>query len=242
MDTFRALQRLMSPIITRVRRICLGAIIRRVDDEGDLQKMQVESIGHSVYDNVEKFEQFGFTSNPPLGLDAIIIERAGKHIIVAIGDRKYRIKNLESGATAVYDMRGQIIQLDSRGITVNDAFGNKIITTSAGIDTTDANGNNVKMDGNGTNITDKNGNTIKTDSSGINLTDKNGNSIKMSSTGVDINGVLITTAGVMTTPDTITAGGDITSGTGKTLDTHVHSFPYKAGSSAATGTTNPPSA
>lgn len=225
MNTFRALQRLISPIITRIRRVCMGAIIRRVDDSGNLQKMQVETLGHSVYDNVEKFEQFGFTSNPPLGLDAIIIERAGKHIIVAIGDRKYRIKNMKSGDTAIYDVRGQTIILNETGIATTDAHGNKIITDSSGIKTTDTNGNDIKME-----------------ASGISLTDKNGNNIKMSSAGVDINGVLITKSGAMTTPSTIVAGDDITSGTGKTLDTHVHTFPYMAGSSSANGTTNPPSA
>jgi len=245
MDTFRALQRLISPIITRVRRVCLGAIIRRVDDGGDLQRMQVESIGHSVYDNVEKFEQFGFTSNPPVGLDAIIIERCGKHIIVAIGDRKYRIKNLESGDTAVYDVRGQTIILNETGISVTDAHGNTVITDSNGINTTDTNGNNAKMDG-----------------SGINLTDINGNNITMAASGVNINGVLITQAGVVTTPATvttggaltaggaITSGGDVTSSSGKTLDTHTHEIAQTlsitgastSGPTAITATTTPPTA
>jgi len=239
MDTFRALQRLMAPIITRIRRVCLGAIIRRVDDGGDLQRMQVESIGHSVYDNVEKFEQFGFTSNPPLGLDAIIIERCGKHIIVAIGDRKYRIKNLESGDTAIYDAHNQTIILNKDGITVTDTQNNTFVMNSDGINTTDTNGNNVKMNG-----------------SGINLTDINGNNITMSSAGVNINGVLITQAGVMTTPSTvttggaITSGGDVTSSSGKTLDTHTHEIAQTlsitgastSGPTAITATTTPPTA
>jgi len=239
MDTFRALQRLMAPIITRIRRVCLGAIIRRVDDGGDLQRMQVESIGHSVYDNVEKFEQFGFTSNPPLGLDAIIIERCGKHIIVAIGDRKYRIKNLESGDTAIYDAHNQTIILNKDGITVTDTQNNTVVMNSDGINTTDTNGNNVKMNG-----------------SGINLTDINGNNITMSSAGVNINGVLITQAGVMTTPSTvttggaITSGGDVTSSSGKTLDTHTHEIAQTlsitgastSGPTAITATTTPPTA
>ena len=208
MDTLRGLQRLLIPVMARIRRVCLGSIIRRVDDSGPLQQMQVESLGHSVYDNVEKFGQFGFTSNPPLGSDAIIIERCGKHIILGVGDRKYRIKNLESGDTAIYDIRGQIVKLNADGITINDAFGNSVITND----------------------------------SGINITDKNGNNITMESGGINLNGVVITQNGTMTTPSTITAGADIISGTGKTMDTHVHTFPYLAGTSSANGTTNPPSA
>lgn len=209
MDSIRAFQRLLTPILARIRRVVMGSVIKMVDDSGDLQKMQIETIGHSVYDNIEKFGQFGFASNPPIGLDAIIVERNGKYICIAIGDRKYRIKNLESGDVAIYDMRGQIVKLNADGITVNDAFGN----------------------------------TVTTANSGINLTDKNGNNIIMGGSGINLNGVIITQDGTMTTPSTITAGGDITSGSGKTLDTHKHEVPG-AGAlvppPAPTPTTTPP--
>ena len=209
MDSIRAFQRLLTPILARIRRVIMGSVIKMVDDSGDLQKMQVQTIGRSVYDNIEKFGQFGFTSNPPAGLDSIIVERNGKYISIAIGDRKYRIKNLASGDVAIYDMRGQIVKLNADGITVNDAFGNTVTTTN----------------------------------SGINLTDKNGNNIIMDGSGINLNGVIITQDGTMTTPSTITAGGDITSGSGKTLDTHMHEVPGAAAlvpPPAPTPTTTPP--
>ena len=149
MDSIRAFQRLLTPILARIRRVIMGSVIKMVDDSGDLQKMQVQTIGRSVYDNIEKFGQFGFTSNPPAGLDSIIVERNGKYISIAIGDRKYRIKNLASGDVAIYDMRGQIVKLNADGITVNDAFGNTVTTTNSGINLTDKNGNNIIMDGSG---------------------------------------------------------------------------------------------
>ena len=177
MNSIRAFQRLLTPILARIRRVVMGSVIKIVDDSGDLQKMQVETIGRSVYDNIENFGVFGVASNPPAGLDAIIVERNGKYISIAIGDRKYRIKNLASGDTAIYDTRGQTVILNSNG---------------------------------------------------INLTDKNGNNIIMGGSGINLNGVIITQDGTMTTPSTITAGGDITSGSGKTLDTHRHEVPGAA--------------
>lgn len=62
-----------------------------------------------------------------------------------------------------------------------------------------------------------------------------------------INGTLqvdkeVTTSSTIESGGDITSGGDVISSTGKTLDTHVHSFPYSAGSTPATGTTNPPTA
>ena len=57
---------------------------------------------------------------------------------------------------------------------------------------------------------------------------------------VVINGTVETNSTIKSGGD-ITSGGDVISSTGKTLDTHVHTFPYNAGSSPATGTTNAPS-
>lgn len=210
MDSIRAFQRLLTPILARIRRVVMGSVIKMVDDSGDLQKMQIETIGHSVYDNIEKFGVFGVASNPPAGLDAIIVERNGKYISIAIGDRKYRIKNLESGDTVIYDIRGQKIVLNKDGIAVNDTNGNKIIMNNYGIDTTDKNGNDVKMY-----------------ESGINMTDSNGNVISMKADGVNINGVLITKTGEITAPSTIVAIGNVTAAdlitaTGGMLSAHYH--------------------
>ena len=210
MDTLRSLQRLLTPVMARIRRVVMGSVIKMVDDSGDLQKMQVQSIGRSVYDNIESFGVFGMASNPPIGLDAIIVERNGKYISIAIGDREYRIKDLESGDTAIYDIRGQIIKLNKDGIKIRDSFGNNIQTTESGIDTTDVNGNNIKLD-----------------STGISMTDSNGNSITMTAAGININGVLITSAGAVTAPSTIVATGNITAAdlitaTGGMLSAHYH--------------------
>ena len=110
------------------------------------------------------------------------------------------------------------------------------------------------MNSAGVKIDDKNSNHIVMNASGNTITDAFGNSISTAAGGITINGVLITQAGVVTMPATlttsgaldaggaITAGGDITSGSGKTLDTHVHTFSYNAGSTPASGTTNPPPA
>ena len=152
MDTIHNFRRLLTPILARIRRVVTGAIIKIVDDSGDLQKMQVQGLGRSVYDNIENFGVFGVSSNPPAGLDAIIVERNGKYISIAIGDRKYRIKNLEPGDTVLYDIRGQIIKLNADGITVNDSNGNSIKTTGSGISITDSNGNSIAMTSAGVNI------------------------------------------------------------------------------------------
>lgn len=239
MNSIRTIQRLLNPIIARVRRVILGAKIESTDDSVPLQQMKVKSLGRALYDHVEVFGQFGFTSRAPDGLDAIIAERNGKFVVIAVGDRQFRIRDLESGDSVVYDMRGQTIVLNQSGITVTDVFNNVITMNSAG----------VKID-------DKNNNHIVMNASGNTITDAFGNSISTAAGGITINGVLITQAGVVTTPGAVTtggaltAGGDITSGTGKTLDTHTHQIAQTmsitgastSGPTAIVATTTPPTA
>lgn len=67
----------------------------------------------------------------------------------------------------------------------------------------------------------------------------NGN-VSISGT-LDVGGA-VTTESTITSGDDITSGGDVISSTNKTLDTHVHPFPYNAGPTPATGTTEAPSA
>ncbi len=50
-----ALKRFLTPIIARIRRVIAGAVIKAVNDNTDLQKMMVQSIGGGTYDNVEHF-------------------------------------------------------------------------------------------------------------------------------------------------------------------------------------------
>ncbi len=133
MSNIRAFQRLLTPITVRIRRIIVGAIIKAVNDETDLQNMQIKTIGQAVYNNVEVFGQYGIACNPPLDLDAIAVERNGKYIVIAVGDRKYRIKCLESGDVCVYDMRNQMVKLSKDGITLDDVNDNHISMSKEGV-------------------------------------------------------------------------------------------------------------
>ncbi len=232
MNSITSMKRFLTPILARIRRVILGAKIESTDDATPLQQMKVQTLGRAVYDKVEVFGQFGFTSRPPNGSDAIIVERNGKYIVIAVGDRQHRIRNIESGDSVVYDVRGQTIILNKSGIMTTDVFDNTI--------TTDANG--VKID-------DKNNNHIVMNAAGTSVTDKFGNSISTSSKGVTINGVVITKTGAVTTPSTITSGGliksggDVQSSTGKTLDTHTHGVPAANGIvSGPVPNTTPPTA
>lgn len=85
--------------------------------------------------------------------------------------------------------------------------------------------------------------TVNTKTAVVNATE----SVKIDTPATTITGTLqvdgaVTTGATIQSGGNITSGGDVISSTGKTLDTHVHTFPYNAGSTPSTGTTNVPSA
>lgn len=184
-------------MLARIRRVILGATVKSTDDATPLQQMKVQTLGRALYDKVEVYAQFGFTSRPPDGLDAVIAERNGKYVVIAVGDRKFRIRNLESGDTVIYDMRGQTITLNKTGIRVADVFSNTIT-----------------MDTSGVKIDDKNDNHIAMAADGITI-----NGVLITQAGA------VTTPATVKTGGLITSGGDVKSSTGKTLDTHTHGVP-----------------
>mgnify|MGYP007115349692 CR=1 FL=1 len=93
--------------------------------------------------------------------------------------------------------------------------------------------------------------TVNSQNATVNLTGSGTLSATSGTVTIDTPTTTITgelnVGGAVKTSSTIDSGGDITSGgdvissTGKTLDTHRHPFPYLAGTSSATGTTDAPS-
>lgn len=215
MNSVVALKRFLTPVLARIRRVILGATIESTNDAAPLQQMKVRTLGRALYDNVELFGQFGFTSRAPDGLDAIIAERNGKYIVIAVGDRKYRIRDTETGDTVVYDVRGQTIVLNKDGIKISDKNGNHIVMNSAG-----------------NTISDAFENSISTGADGVTI-----NGVLITQSGA------MTTPSTVTTGGLIKSGGDVKSSTGKTLDTHTHEVPAASAITpppAPTPSTTPP--
>lgn len=85
-----------------------------VDDTKKLQQVQVELLADEVKDNVERFQQYGFTSVPLVGAEALCVFLGGGRdhgIVFAIDDRRYRLTGLENGDVALYTDEGAKIVL-----------------------------------------------------------------------------------------------------------------------------------
>lgn len=95
-------------------RLAFRGVITLVKAAGAVQFVQLDGVSGEQLQNNELFQQFGYTSNPPAGTMAIVLPIGGKTahgIIIATEHGTYRLKNLASGETAIYNQWGDYVAL-----------------------------------------------------------------------------------------------------------------------------------
>jgi phage baseplate assembly protein V len=96
--------------------------LTRVDDSGPVQLVQMQLSQNETRDSTPRLCEYGFSSNPPAGSDAVAVFLAGNRIngvVIACGHQQYRMRGLASGEVAISDNRGQSVYLSAAGIVVN---------------------------------------------------------------------------------------------------------------------------
>ncbi len=128
-----AFRKLIAPIQRRVALMVGRAVIRLIDDSLKCQVVQIDALAGETLSNVERFQQYGYTSVPQSGAEAVFVCVAGNRshpIVIAVEDRRYRLKGLQAGEVALYDDLGHIIRLGRDGIVI-DGAGQDINITGA---------------------------------------------------------------------------------------------------------------
>lgn len=105
-------------IMERVRQLMRNgvsrAVLNVVDDDGNMQRVQISLLEDEVIDDVERFQNYGFTSVPEEGSEATVVfvgaDRSHPVVVVA-DDRRVRKKGMKPGEVAVYHKNGDFIHL-----------------------------------------------------------------------------------------------------------------------------------
>ena len=107
-------------------------VVDIVSDAFKMQRLQITVLDGETRDNVERFQEYGFTSVPFQGAEGVMVSVGGNHdhgIVIAVDDRRYRLKGLANGEAALYDDQGQKVHLTRSGIVV-DGAGKPILITN----------------------------------------------------------------------------------------------------------------
>jgi len=130
MGLARNVTKVTAPIARRVRLMARRAVVRLVYDDPKMQEVQLAVFDGEVRDHVERWEDYGFTSHPLVGAEALVLALGGSTdhgAVVKVGDRRYRVTGLEAGEVCIYTdegdritfKRGREIVIDTQTLTIN---------------------------------------------------------------------------------------------------------------------------
>lgn len=127
-----AIRRMIAPLQTRIANMVSRAVLSRVDDSKRMQIVQLSILDDEVHDDIERFQNYGFTSVPQEGAEAAVIFVGGGRdhgLAVAVDDRRYRVKGLQDGEVAVYSDQGDKIVI-KRGGTIEITASTKVVIST----------------------------------------------------------------------------------------------------------------
>jgi phage baseplate assembly protein V len=132
----RQLQLLLASIRTRVANMIARGIVKVVDDAKKMQAIQLSLLEGETREGVERFQNYGFTSHPHPGAEAVVAFVGGARdhgLIVVVDDRRYRLLALAEGEVAMFDDLGSKVVL-KRGGNIEVTAPTKILMTAPTIE------------------------------------------------------------------------------------------------------------
>ena len=136
-ELLAAIQRLLRPLTTRVANMVARAVVSQVDDSTRMQLLKLDLLDTETRDELERFQNYGFTSVPAApdsdgAAEAAVVFVDGRRdhgLVVAVDDRRYRVKGLNPGEVAIYDKTGSKVLIKANGdIELAPSSGNVHVT------------------------------------------------------------------------------------------------------------------
>ncbi len=105
----------------RVRGMIARAVVNLIKDVARVQELQIDLLADETQDGVERVQNYGLTSVPHAGAEAVIVCAGGLRshaVAIAVDDRRYRLTGLQSGEVALYDDLGNVVKLGREAISI----------------------------------------------------------------------------------------------------------------------------
>lgn len=119
------LERVFQMIMNKITLMIGRGIVAYVSNASATQKMQIRVLANEVLEDVERLEEYGFTSYPLSGAELVALFMGGRRqhgIVIKAHDRRYRPTDLAEGEVCIYtneDGSGHRIHFkNGRGIDI----------------------------------------------------------------------------------------------------------------------------
>lgn len=121
-----------NPILNRLANLISRVVLSRVDDSKKMQIVQLTALDGETRENVERVQNYGFTSVPKPGAEGVAVFVGGYRdhgLVLAVDDRRYRLKDLQAGEVAVYTDQGDKVVIE-RGGTIRVTASTKVVVAA----------------------------------------------------------------------------------------------------------------
>lgn len=88
--------------------------ITAVNDEKGVQRLDLKVLAGERHTNVERFQQAGLTTHPPVGSEVVVTYLGANRthpVVVAVENKKYRRRKLKPGGAALQDLAGKGVEV-----------------------------------------------------------------------------------------------------------------------------------
>lgn len=124
-----ALNRLLTNIKSRVLLMVGRGVLKAVADDAAVQVCQAALLDGELKSGIERAQNYGLTSVPPVGSVATVLFVGGDRsngIVISAESRKFRLKGLQTGEVALYTdegdrlvfKRGQVVELQTKTLNI----------------------------------------------------------------------------------------------------------------------------
>ncbi|MGU5686644.1 phage baseplate assembly protein V [Aeromonas allosaccharophila] len=118
MVSLRDVQKLIAPLQRRLRLLADRAIVTMVNDSLQRQNLQLKVLADEGADDVERFQNYGHSSVPPEGSEAVVLGLGGARagmVAIVVEHKGFRPKDLAAGDNCLYHLEGHRIILRKDG-------------------------------------------------------------------------------------------------------------------------------
>jgi phage baseplate assembly protein V len=138
MNVVTVIKKVVAPLQRRVMSMISRGIVVLVNDSTKIQTTQVSVMAGEVQSNVERLQQFGFTSVPLPGAEAVVLYVGGSRdhgVVIAADNRQLRITSLKPGEACVYNSQGDLVHVKAGEILIKHSLKVKVESSQVEIGT-----------------------------------------------------------------------------------------------------------
>lgn len=112
---------MLNALKRRIQMMIATGLLKVIDDSKPLQQLIVSLRAGEKSSELENAQTYGMTAHAPPGSEPIVLYPNGDRdygVVIAVADRKFRLKGLAQGEVALYDDLGQKVHLTRAGIFI----------------------------------------------------------------------------------------------------------------------------